>query len=161
MSALGAPFKNVYFNNSKSIFVEKRQREDPTKHVAKPLSSSLILIRIPHSPLHSCLCTEPDGVRLVGGTNNCSGTLEMKHQRLWRPVKVWNDRNLETPAVVCKQLDCGSAVSIYTAYGSTVQTAWRLNWNYDDSCVGSSLQECGQIEPWRSTEAVEVICSGN
>ncbi|XP_054464092.1 scavenger receptor cysteine-rich type 1 protein M130-like [Anoplopoma fimbria] len=54
-------------------------------------------------------CSEP--VRLVGGDSRCAGTLEVKHQGDWRPVydPYWN---LKAASVACRELDCGSAVSV-------------------------------------------------
>ncbi|XP_037609508.1 scavenger receptor cysteine-rich type 1 protein M130-like [Sebastes umbrosus] len=31
-------------------------------------------------------CSEPDDVRLLGGSSRCDGTLEMKQHGEWRPV---------------------------------------------------------------------------
>ena len=111
--------------------------------------------------LSVCLSTEPNDVRLMGGTNKCSGTLEMKHQRLWRPVEERRGWNRMSSAVVCRQLGCGSAVSTHRTYGSTYQTMWSYSL-FLSTCVGSEslLEECGRIEPGNFTEAVEVICSG-
>ncbi|KAL7376404.1 hypothetical protein ABVT39_007413 [Epinephelus coioides] len=86
-------------------------------------------------------CSEPDDVRLVGGDSHCAGTLEVKHQGEWRPVNGYNsDWTLKTAGVVCRDLDCGSAVSVGERKESSDRPVWRI----DSDCVhsGSSLREC-------------------
>ncbi|XP_073322993.1 scavenger receptor cysteine-rich type 1 protein M130-like [Pagrus major] len=82
-------------------------------------------------------CSEP--VRLVGGDSRCAGTLELKHQGEWRPVSdlEWT---LKTAAVVCRELDCGSAVSVRERAESSARPVWRI-WS---NCVqyGSALRDC-------------------
>uniref|UniRef100_A0AAV2KP42 SRCR domain-containing protein n=1 Tax=Knipowitschia caucasica TaxID=637954 RepID=A0AAV2KP42_KNICA len=55
-------------------------------------------------------CSEP--LRLVGGASRCAGTVELRHKGEWRkvvsPFGNWIPKQTET---VCKELDCGSAVS--------------------------------------------------
>ena len=104
--------------------------------------------------------TEFRYVRLVGGTSHCTGKLEMKYQGEWRPVVQrgisWNQK---TSAVVCKQLDCGSSVSVEMIHGSRHKDVWDI----DYLCVGSesSLSECGKLKDTGSTVRVDVKCSGN
>ncbi|XP_034000425.1 scavenger receptor cysteine-rich type 1 protein M130-like [Trematomus bernacchii] len=61
----------------------------------------------------SLTCSEPGGVQLVGGESRCAGDLEVEHQGEWRPV---DDRyspwTLKAAGVACRELDCGSAVSV-------------------------------------------------
>ncbi|XP_045070187.1 CD5 antigen-like [Coregonus clupeaformis] len=83
-------------------------------------------------------CSEPDDVRLVGGGSRCAGGLERYDQGEWRTVGA-NDGNKEAvAAVVCRQLGCGSTVSVLP--GNT--TEWiRVD------CSGSepSLRKCGTL----------------
>ncbi|XP_029301077.1 LOW QUALITY PROTEIN: scavenger receptor cysteine-rich type 1 protein M130-like [Cottoperca gobio] len=97
-------------------------------------------------------CSEP--VRLVGGDRRCAGTLELKHQGHWRPVMVL-DWNLKKAAVVCRELDCGSAVSV----GRREESSFRPVWEIDSDCVqsGSALRECA--ESTRSTSILNLTCS--
>ena len=105
-----------------------------------------------------CLCTESD-VRLVGGASQCTGRLEMKHQGEWRPVGGTSKWNQSSSAVVCRQLDCGSAVSVKRSWGFTEQLVWKIT----SPCVGSesSLRECPPSLSYTSNERLEVKCSGN
>ncbi|XP_054470226.1 scavenger receptor cysteine-rich type 1 protein M130-like, partial [Anoplopoma fimbria] len=82
-------------------------------------------------------CSEP--VRLVGGDSRCAGTLEVKHQGDWKPVARY-DWNLKKASVACRDLDCGSAVSVVEREESSERSVWRI----DSNCVqsGSLLREC-------------------
>uniref|UniRef100_A0A8D0AJR6 SRCR domain-containing protein n=1 Tax=Sander lucioperca TaxID=283035 RepID=A0A8D0AJR6_SANLU len=86
-------------------------------------------------------CSEP--VRLVGGASRCAGTLQVKHQREWRPVGGYYDWPLkQTPeiaAAACRELDCGSAVSVKERE-SSVRSVWWIRSNCVQS--GSALREC-------------------
>uniref|UniRef100_A0A8C2X292 SRCR domain-containing protein n=1 Tax=Cyclopterus lumpus TaxID=8103 RepID=A0A8C2X292_CYCLU len=64
----------------------------------------------------------PDEVKLVGGSNHCVGGLELKHEGNWRPVDIYS-WDLVSAAVVCRQLDCGSALSIGRRDDLMLQTA--------------------------------------
>ncbi|XP_074482530.1 scavenger receptor cysteine-rich type 1 protein M130-like [Sebastes fasciatus] len=86
-------------------------------------------------------CSEPDDVRLVGGDSRCAGTLELKHQGDWRPVSDdYSDWTLKEAAAVCRDLDCGSAVSVEERKESSDRSVWRIR----SDCVqsGSALREC-------------------
>ena len=106
-----------------------------------------------------------DDIRLVGGTSNCTGILEIKHQGEWRPVDGGFHWNLKSSSVVCRQLDCGSAVSTERSSGFTHEPVWRIT----PYCVGSesSLSDCAIMETSHITQKglitgkPTVICSGN
>ncbi|XP_045890994.1 scavenger receptor cysteine-rich type 1 protein M130-like [Micropterus dolomieu] len=99
-------------------------------------------------------CSEPDDVRLVGGASRCAGTLEVKHQGDWRPVSdsIWT---LKTADVVCRELDCGSAVSVGERKESSHRPVWRIR----SDCVqsGSALREC--VESSSSSSILNLTCS--
>ncbi|CDQ99811.1 unnamed protein product, partial [Oncorhynchus mykiss] len=96
-------------------------------------------------------CSEPDDVRLVGGGSRCAGGVEWYDQGEWWTVGA--DRNQEdVAAVVCRQLGCGSAVSVLP--GNTTRGIRVF-------CPGSesSLRECRRTYDLRP--GLTVICSGN
>ncbi|KAI3365140.1 hypothetical protein L3Q82_010111 [Scortum barcoo] len=97
-------------------------------------------------------CLEP--VRLVGGASRCAGTLEVKRGD-WRPV-YGPDWTLKTAAVVCRELDCGSAVSI----GIRNESSYKSTWEISSSCVesGYALREC--VSPSSFSSSIEITCSG-
>ena len=97
----------------------------------------------------------------MGGTSHCVGTVE-SNEGEWKPVDMnwrkWNWLNWwSIAAVVCRELDCGSTVSIRKVSGSS-QDAWMM----DGLCLGSepSLRDCGTKSPWSSSDRLEVTCSG-
>ncbi|XP_071396150.1 uncharacterized protein [Centroberyx affinis] len=101
---------------------------------------------------------EPDDVRLVGGASRCAGGLEVKQHGDWKPVDDWNwNWNLKSAAVVCRQLDCGSAVSTERRKNSSSRSVWRIR----SSCLqlGSTLRECVETESDSSPLSLQITCS--
>ncbi|XP_074465878.1 scavenger receptor cysteine-rich type 1 protein M130-like [Sebastes fasciatus] len=101
-------------------------------------------------------CSEP--VRLVGGHSRCAGTLELNHQGDWRPVgdsDSDSEWNLKRAAVACRELDCGSAVSV----GSRKDSSYRSVWWISSDCVqsGSALRGCAISES--SYYILDLTCS--
>ncbi|XP_071261013.1 CD5 antigen-like [Salvelinus alpinus] len=96
-------------------------------------------------------CSEPDDVRLVGGGSRCAGGVEWYDQGEWRTVGAFSDV-MFTAAVVCRQLGCGSTVSVLP--GNTTR-GFRVY------CSGSkrALRECSRS--YDHLPGLKVICSGN
>uniref|UniRef100_A0A8C7KSW0 Deleted in malignant brain tumors 1 protein-like n=1 Tax=Oncorhynchus kisutch TaxID=8019 RepID=A0A8C7KSW0_ONCKI len=95
-------------------------------------------------------CSEPDDVRLVGGGSRCAGGVEWYDQVEWRTVGAEDEDQRNVAAVVCRQLGCGSTVSVQpikTTRGFLV------------SCYGSesSLRECERS--YDLLPGLTVICS--
>uniref|UniRef100_A0A8C4EX51 Scavenger receptor cysteine-rich type 1 protein M130 n=1 Tax=Dicentrarchus labrax TaxID=13489 RepID=A0A8C4EX51_DICLA len=84
-------------------------------------------------------CSESEEVRLVGGHSRCAGTVELKHKADRRPV-IGSDWTLKEANVVCRNLDCGSAVSVGERKESSDRPVWLINPNCVQS--GSSLRDC-------------------
>ena len=70
---------------------------------------------------------------------------------------VWN---LMSASIVCKQLDCGSAVNTEMDY---IEHSDQPVWSLTSTCVGSesALRDCGRMESETSHARLEVICSGD
>ncbi|XP_037608547.1 scavenger receptor cysteine-rich type 1 protein M130-like [Sebastes umbrosus] len=99
--------------------------------------------------------TEPDDVRLVGGNSRCAGTLEVKYQEVWGSVgDVYSVWTLKAAAVVCRKLDCGSAVSVRRR-----EDSYRSVWIINCDCVlsGSALKECVASDTFSSI--LDLTCS--
>ncbi|XP_038591638.1 scavenger receptor cysteine-rich type 1 protein M130-like [Micropterus salmoides] len=96
-------------------------------------------------------CAEP--VRLVGGASRCAGTLEVKRGD-WRPV-YGSNWILKSAAAVCRELDCGSAVSTRMKNESSHRSAWEIS----SDCVesGSALREC--VSSGSSSSIMEITCA--
>ncbi|XP_037602373.1 uncharacterized protein LOC119474418 [Sebastes umbrosus] len=96
-------------------------------------------------------CSEP--VRLVGGDSRCAGTLEVNHGD-WRPVD-YSFWTLRDAAIACRQLDCGSAVSVEMREESSYRSVWRIS----SDCVqsGSALRECAISDTW--PYILDITCS--
>ncbi|XP_034073824.1 antigen WC1.1-like [Gymnodraco acuticeps] len=91
---------------------------------------------------------------MVGGKSRCAGELEVEHEGEWRPVvgSLWNPK---TGDFVCRQLDCGSAVSVGERYESSDRSVWGIG----PSCVqsGSALRKCAA--PSSSKYILNLTCS--
>ncbi|XP_045074923.1 deleted in malignant brain tumors 1 protein-like [Coregonus clupeaformis] len=95
-------------------------------------------------------CSEPDDVRLVGGGSRCAGGVEWYYQGEWRTVGAVDRKKEAIAAVVCRQLGCGSTVSVLR--GNTTR-------GFEVDCSGSepSLRECWRM--YLLLPGLTVICS--
>ncbi|XP_031167355.2 scavenger receptor cysteine-rich type 1 protein M130-like [Sander lucioperca] len=108
------------------------------------------------SPGKAVGLTCSESVRLVGGASRCAGTLEVKHNGEWRPVGGrYYDWSLKTAAAACRDLDCGSAVSLVQRNESSRRSVWWIR----SDCVesGSALRECAASDS--SYSFLDLICS--
>uniref|UniRef100_A0A671TRR5 SRCR domain-containing protein n=1 Tax=Sparus aurata TaxID=8175 RepID=A0A671TRR5_SPAAU len=106
------------------------------------------------------VCSEASFVRLVGRSSRCAGELEVKQQGMWRKVidekSQWN---LKTADAVCRQLDCGSAVSTEKIQSLTYGPVWEIR----STCLqsGSPVSDCVSTTTDTNNFHLEVKCSGN
>ncbi|XP_052346674.1 uncharacterized protein LOC118365759 [Oncorhynchus keta] len=104
--------------------------------------TTLLFIALAHRMVLSSLAAGEE-IRLVDGTNRCSGTVEILYKGQWGRVcgQKWdvNDAN-----VVCGQLGCGRAVSAKGSAHIGQGSGGRPTWLDDVGCKGteSSLTEC-------------------
>ncbi|XP_021237375.1 deleted in malignant brain tumors 1 protein-like isoform X7 [Numida meleagris] len=116
-----------------------------------------------HGEDASVVCSEPTEVRLVNGSNRCSGRVEVLHNQRWGSVcdDGWDLNDAE---VVCRQLGCGTAIWAPTAarFGQGYEPIWLD----DVNCTGSedALSEC-RARPWgvsncNHKEDAGVVCIG-
>uniref|UniRef100_A0A8C7MLS6 SRCR domain-containing protein n=1 Tax=Oncorhynchus kisutch TaxID=8019 RepID=A0A8C7MLS6_ONCKI len=97
-------------------------------------------------------CSEPDDVRLVGGGSRCAGGVEWYDQGEWRTVGADDRDQRDVAAVVCRQMRCGSTVSVPP--GNTTRGVGVFCYGSD-----SSLRECRRM--YDLHPGLTVICSGN
>uniref|UniRef100_A0A672RUL6 Soluble scavenger receptor cysteine-rich domain-containing protein SSC5D n=1 Tax=Sinocyclocheilus grahami TaxID=75366 RepID=A0A672RUL6_SINGR len=145
--------------------------------------SSLMFCGTPGWGTHNCvhsedagvICEEPNFsnpllsvflmlafIRLVNGTNSCSGRVEVLHDDQWGTV-CDNGWGLTDAAVICKELDCGKVIEAKSAayFGPGVGPVW-----IDDAqCTGSeaSLVNCTStkwgIQSCEHLKDAGVICN--
>uniref|UniRef100_A0A4W3GRA8 SRCR domain-containing protein n=1 Tax=Callorhinchus milii TaxID=7868 RepID=A0A4W3GRA8_CALMI len=106
---------------------------------------------------------EYNSLKLVGGNNNCSGTVTL--QRDYKSGTICNYYwDLKDAGVLCKQLDCGYALS--TGPGAQIGILTGLIWKTNFNCIGneSLLWDCPASfwEKFSCTHDhdVTVVCSG-
>lgn len=100
-----------------------------------------------------------DNIRLSGESSRCAGVLEMAIRGEWRPVKVDQEWDRKSTAVLCQQLDCGSAVSESTLWDSPYRPVWWIN--LDCVHTGSALSDCAMATLYVDEDVShKVICSG-
>ncbi|XP_075871012.1 scavenger receptor cysteine-rich type 1 protein M160-like [Nelusetta ayraudi] len=100
-------------------------------------------------------CSDPDDLRLVGGTSRCNGRVQLKHDDEWRDLVLFlADRSAST--FICHWLSCGSPISLVAREKSTPSI-----WVMYNSCVQSdaSLRDCVTTfdQPWDT--GIEIYCS--
>ncbi|XP_030421453.1 deleted in malignant brain tumors 1 protein-like isoform X3 [Gopherus evgoodei] len=122
--------------------------------------------------LHNCrhnedagvVCSENKQIRLVNGTDHCSGRVEIYYNGTWGTI-CDNSWDLSDANVACKQLRCGHAInaSVSARYGLGSGKIWLD----DVNCSGNesnlwvcSFREWGQHNCGDHEDA-GVICSGS
>ncbi|KAK3518250.1 hypothetical protein QTP70_034618, partial [Hemibagrus guttatus] len=107
-------------------------------------------------------CSDPRSIRLVGSGGDCAGRLEVFHSGLWGTMcdDSWD---IEDAQVVCRQLQCGVALSTHIPawFGPGTGSIW-LNEveceGYETSLWNCRFQLCEEGECGHH-EDVGVVCS--
>ncbi|XP_074470969.1 scavenger receptor cysteine-rich type 1 protein M130-like isoform X1 [Sebastes fasciatus] len=129
--------------------------------------TSLLHCRHPTLGENNCGHGEDAGVvcsadiRLINGTNQCSGRVEFHHGGQWSPAYNVN-WGMNEATVVCKEMNCGDPVKFTGSYGQGGHPR-----GYKITCSGreSSLAQCRLVDYVRTAqdriEEASVECSGN
>ncbi|XP_062293821.1 deleted in malignant brain tumors 1 protein-like [Scomber scombrus] len=129
--------------------------------------TSLLHCRRPSFGENNCGHGEDAGVmcsatiRLINGTDQCSGRVEVHHGGNWAPVHsaTWG---MNEATVVCREMDCGDAGGISGSFGQGEEIR-----GYKITCNGreTSVTQCTLREYVKTShdnlEDASVICTGN
>ncbi|TKS76440.1 Deleted in malignant brain tumors 1 protein [Collichthys lucidus] len=126
--------------------------------------TSILHCRHPTLGENNCGHSEDAGVvcsadiRLVNGSNQCSGRVEFHYGGRWAAAYNVNWGRNEA-AVVCREMNCGDPVKFSGSFGRGGLTGYKV------TCVGGerSLSQCtvGQYSSNNRIEEAGVECSGN
>ncbi|XP_062274635.1 scavenger receptor cysteine-rich type 1 protein M130-like [Scomber scombrus] len=114
-----------------------------------------------HSSSFIVEITCSDSVRLVNGTSQCSGRLEVKSEQSWSSV-CEADFDQQDAEVVCRELGCGAPSVLQGALYGEVEAPM---WTKEFQCGGheSALLDCRRSDSARRTcspgKAVGLTCS--
>nr|XP_009930332.1 PREDICTED: scavenger receptor cysteine-rich type 1 protein M130 [Opisthocomus hoazin] len=104
-----------------------------------------------------------DELRLSNGTSPCSGRVEVKHEEQWGTV-CDGDWTTEDAEVVCKQLQCGSAVQALSrapfGEGSGPTWLYRVQCRGDESALWNCSHAGWGVFTCPHYFDIGVICSG-
>ncbi|XP_051569972.1 deleted in malignant brain tumors 1 protein-like isoform X2 [Myxocyprinus asiaticus] len=114
--------------------------------------------------LASAFSSVTGNIRLVSGSNGCSGRVEVFYNSQWGTV-CDDDWNMDDAAVVCRQLGCGEAVT--APHSAHFGQGSGLIWLDNVGCSGSesSLTQCSHrglgTHDCSHSEDAGVVCSGH
>ncbi|XP_061085254.1 deleted in malignant brain tumors 1 protein-like isoform X2 [Conger conger] len=119
--------------------------------------------RCNHGQDAGVICSAHQIVRLVGGTDLCSGRVEVHHGSSWGTVC---DADFDQPdaEVVCRELGCGAPKELRgaTAFGQGDGQVWaeEIQCRGNESQINSCPTPPSQNQPCSHGNDVGLVCSG-
>ncbi|XP_068610153.1 deleted in malignant brain tumors 1 protein-like [Brachionichthys hirsutus] len=161
-SALRVKYKAYFGRGSDQVWLDDLQCRGSEKSLSDCPHRAFGEHDCDHSEDAGVVCSGNPPLRLVNGTNRCSGRLEVLHDGLWGTVcdDEWDIRDAQ---VVCRALDCGSpqAAKAGAFFGQGTEAIWLD----DVNCIGNetSLLHCQHSTLGESNcghaEDAGVVCS--
>ncbi|KAM4598236.1 scavenger receptor cysteine-rich type 1 protein M160-like [Polymixia lowei] len=120
-----------------------------------------------HSGSHSCghnagvVCSDSVEIRLVSGSQPCSGRVEVNYGGQWGRV-CGDDWDLNDAEVVCRQIGCGQALEAlgpYFGVGKEPVLLYGVNCSGQESSLTQCVQSGSRISSCGQQPASGVICS--
>ncbi|XP_043935089.1 scavenger receptor cysteine-rich type 1 protein M130-like [Protopterus annectens] len=124
---------------------------------------NVLLLILIFLSLPEAISAEKKKLRLVNGGSPCAGRVELYHSGQWGTVYSYN-WDIQDAAVVCKQLECGSAVAapINAHFGAGTGPVWMDEVQCQGGeaalwdCQSPGLRQHGYSHTWDAG----VTCSG-
>ncbi|XP_015277861.1 PREDICTED: deleted in malignant brain tumors 1 protein-like [Gekko japonicus] len=161
-NALSAPGGARYGQGSGTIWLDRVNCTGKEKSLKKCSKNPWGEHSCDHRRDASAECSDPNEIRLVNGSNRCSGRLEVLHNQQWGTV-CDDDWSIQNAQVVCRELDCGVALS--AARGAQFGEGADHIWLDDVKCKGTeaALRDCRR-KAWgehncNHGEDAGVVCS--
>ncbi|MBN3316007.1 C163A protein, partial [Atractosteus spatula] len=160
--AVAAPGQAWFGQGTGQVWADVFECRGNESHLSHCTVSSWGRAGCSHGQDAGVICSDQHSLRLVGGGSDCAGRLEVYHNGSWGTVcdDSWD---LADSQVVCRQLQCGTALSAPVPASFSQGTG--PIWLDELGCLGneSSLWECpsagwGQHECGHK-EDVGVVCS--
>ncbi|XP_054848819.1 deleted in malignant brain tumors 1 protein-like [Eublepharis macularius] len=139
--ALAAPGGAKFGQGSGSIWMDEVNCTGSEDSLSECPATPLAVHSCDHSKDASVECAEIPEIRLVNGHSRCSGRVEIFHEKRWGTV-CDGDWDLEDAKVVCRYLECGSALS--APQGSHFGEGSGPIWLDGVSCTGTenAISKC-------------------
>ncbi|XP_044844273.1 scavenger receptor cysteine-rich domain-containing group B protein-like [Mauremys mutica] len=137
--------------------------EEQTQHPWASMTGFPMTASMTGFPMTDSGISEVAQLRLVNGSSRCAGRVEVLYNQVWGTV-CDDDWDITDAGVVCRQLDCGTALS--APGGARFGQGSDLIWLDEVNCAGTenALSDCG-ARPWGTNncyhgEDAGVVCSG-
>lgn len=143
-------------------FVSRFQQTIHQPPLENSCKSMILPLNLITDTLLLCCSLFADAIRLVNGTDTCSGRLQVKPNLEWFSVCA-EGFTQQSAQVVCQELGCGVLSAMTRVFTEQIETPM---WDSNFDCQGNepSLEDCRKSPRERKScfpgEAVWLRCSG-